>query len=267
MQKIWEKWMQQWKWVIDCIEKKGCDTTEIKLSAPVPKKSVIDFEKSTGLKLPEDYIYVITNYAGSVNFSWCLSKKEGGKKLDVNDPKVQNTLLMFQQALSPVEFNRMKDNILKEISVEKEQLKPPEDIKISYGGTGACEMWEIDDDIVDSYNDFQEGISDMNMGIDEFNPESMKRFHSIISVPNGDSIVMDLLSNPTKILYLDHESSYDPNEAIQLGNGFSDFMTCFSNLGCPGPEIWELERFLDKDEHALDYMTPIAKKWVDWLNA
>ncbi len=264
--KIWEECQKKWQWVLDCVYNKGCDSSKIKISPPLSESNVIQFEKETGLMLPEDYKEMIINYSSSINFYWYLSKREC-EMFDINDPIFKFRLERFQESLPKEEFERVKEKLIFELRRKSVWIDLPDEIKISLGGTGSGSLAQEDNEaILESYIDFQNIIEESKLYMKGYDDEIYKYFYVIMWESDGDYIVMDLKSTPTRILYLDHEFCYGPEGIVQIGTGFTDFLIRFSNLGCPGPNIYTLKKFLDPNKNILDDKCDLAKKWISWLN-
>ena len=263
---IWEECKKKWQWVLDCVYNKGCDASDIKISPPLSISNVIQFEKETGLMLPEDYKEMILNYSSSIEFYWFLFKREG-EMFDQNDPVFKFRLARFKESLPEEEFERVKEKLIFELRKKREKIDIPDEIKISSGGTGSGSLAQEDNEtILESYINFQNIIKASKPYIKGYNDEIYKYFYVIMWQSDGDYIIMDLKDTPTRILYLDHEFNYGPEGMVQIGTGFTDFLIRFSNLGCPGPDIYTLKKFLDPKRNILDDKCDLAKKWISWLN-
>ena len=66
------------------------------------------------------------------------------------------------------------------------------------------------------------------------------------------------------VVYLSHEGDEDLH-GRRLGLDFAEFMTRWSNLGCPGPEMWALEPFYDRRERRLRDAGPAVDRWKEWV--
>lgn len=80
-------------------------------------------------------------------------------------------------------------------------------------------------------------------------------FHGL---SNGDLLAIDLRSG--SVVYLDHDEG--PMHGRRLGASFESFVEVFTSLGCPGPEYWELEPFLNSRGITVN---AAAATWVGWL--
>jgi hypothetical protein len=84
-----------------------------------------------------------------------------------------------------------------------------------------------------------------------------------IFVGNGDYVAFDMTHGDQNcpVIYLDHEGG-DFN-GCRLGLNFVDFITRWSNLGCPDPLILYL--FHDPGRNLLMDSGEIAENWKRWL--
>jgi hypothetical protein len=78
-------------------------------------------------------------------------------------------------------------------------------------------------------------------------------------VSNGDLLAVDLMSG--KVVYLDHEAGEMHGRV--LAPDFETFITCWSRLGCVGPEWWSLEPFMTRT--GLQDSNERAHGWRYWL--
>lgn len=84
-------------------------------------------------------------------------------------------------------------------------------------------------------------------------------FFPLVAVLNGDFIV-EVLAGKLKgqVYYINHESLYSSR---LIANSFSEFLDNWVGLLGISPEIWELEKFIDKDG-LLSSKTNNAKLWL-----
>lgn len=264
---LWKQWNDRWNWIRECVLRKGGDDFKIIIKPPLDRERIVEFENETGLKIPADYARFLTSFASSVRFDWYLDEAKKKILLPEDHPKVKALLEQYRRQMTPGQFEKVKPSLLKEARTESVEIQPPAGIRITQGGMGECVFSEAKPSLVENWKAFQQVVTDMHEGCDDppLDPEFYKTFLPIMGVIVGDTIVMDLSKTPTPILYLDHEENYDPEGVTRIGNGFSDFMTRFSNLGCPGPEIDDLRSFLDEASGKLDDQGETARLWISWL--
>lgn len=65
-----------------------------------------------------------------------------------------------------------------------------------------------------------------------------------MNVRNGDCIAFDMSNYPdeTPIIYLSHEDG--EGHGVKLGKNFEDFIDKWTQIGCIGPEDWQLIPFV-----------------------
>lgn len=293
----WDHWLSRWEWICHCVGRKGCEASETKLGSPIPVRQVEEFEETTGLKLPEDYAETVTKFARSVEFSWCLRKLGSTPVVGVIGYHAKHTEPGGWRRWWPFGKKNEEDDVTEELVIdihegmskadreaavmrgyqalkaaekrgESNWVRPPEPIeRIHAGGTGVVPMWESEGSVLTNWRDLQGDIrSWRERGDDgEAEREIFRAFYPLINVGDGDRIVMDLNSNPTRILYLDHDHSYALRAATCLGLGFLDFMNRWSNLGCPHTHPSSIGVFLDQEKCLLEDDGFNAKRWRAWL--
>jgi hypothetical protein len=82
---------------------------------------------------------------------------------------------------------------------------------------------------------------------------------------NGDYVAFDVsqVEEHCPVVYLAHEGDNDFN-GRRLGLDFIDFVTRWSNLGCPGPN--SLDQFHDTSQNLLMDSGDIVENWKRWLD-
>jgi hypothetical protein len=265
IEKAWKYWNSCWEWTRQCVLKKGCEDFEIKISDPLPMESVERFEQETGLELPEDYKTTITQFAASVEFYWTL-KIANSRTWTEDHPVIRQKLNKDKQTMSAEEFERHRIIIMRKQRKFGTWIEPPTQLKFSYGGTGMGAMWEYQSDPLKSYRNFQQEVRDMNEDRDEeIDYSEIEGFHRIMGLGDGDSIVMDLKSHPTRILHLDHEGSFLERNK-QMEEGFEGFITRFSQLGCPAPDNGHIMKLVGQNHKILDLNKMESREWVEWFS-
>lgn len=78
---------------------------------------------------------------------------------------------------------------------------------------------------------------------DEYN----KVWHNklaFLEVGNGDYIAIDILeSKRSPVVYLSHDG--DTSNGLVLGESFYDYINKLTEIGCCGPEDWQMEPFIE----------------------
>ncbi|SRR6266542_3258241 len=69
-------------------------------------------------------------------------------------------------------------------------------------------------------------------------------------VSNGDLLTLDLSSSSAPVIYLSHDEG--PGHGYKLGANFTDFITRWTQLGCPGAEGWQMMPFTKSPVSLLD---------------
>jgi hypothetical protein len=87
----------------------------------------------------------------------------------------------------------------------------------------------------------------------------------LMEVGNGDFIAFDLSQYPqnTSIVYLSHDDGQ--GHGYLLGNDFIDFMDKWTNIGCPGPEDWQMLPFIDSPTSGIHPECSNAALWREIL--
>ncbi|MBI3828423.1 MAG: SMI1/KNR4 family protein [Planctomycetes bacterium] len=83
---------------------------------------------------------------------------------------------------------------------------------------------------------------------------------SVIHVPNGDVIAFySRGTEDPQMIYLSHDGC--TSHGYKLGENFIDLMSRWSKIGCPGPEDWQLLKFMSGKNTFLDPTCPNAFLW------
>lgn len=99
----------------------------------------------------------------------------------------------------------------------------------------------------------------------EITAEDYEELFPLVTATNGDQLVVaDPARNPSDaVMYLNHESG-DFNFVI-LSDRLEDFLNSWIQLGCIGPEWWELAPFLDLETFKLSLAVKRSKVWLKKL--
>jgi hypothetical protein len=83
-------------------------------------------------------------------------------------------------------------------------------------------------------------------------------------VQNGDRLVLDLkIPDRAPVIYL--SPFRGPGSGYKLGEDFADFIDRWTQLGCPGPEIWQMLPFISSPSSGLDPHGWNAISWRKWF--
>ncbi|MBI4885845.1 MAG: SMI1/KNR4 family protein [Acidobacteria bacterium] len=100
----------------------------------------------------------------------------------------------------------------------------------------------------------------------EFTVDLYERLFPLIATGNGDQIVIAEPEDPeNEVVYLNHEGG--DFDIVVLSENLEDFLNTWIELGCPGPEWWELARFLGQKTLRLSLKTRRSKAWLRALAA
>jgi len=87
---------------------------------------------------------------------------------------------------------------------------------------------------------------------------------SFMSIVNGDMLAIDTTrSNDGPVVYLSHEKSMA--HGYVLAENFLTFISNWSELGCPGPEFWQMMPFIGSNTSGIDPECPNALQWKEWF--
>ena len=89
---------------------------------------------------------------------------------------------------------------------------------------------------------------------------------AFMTVPNSDMIAFDVTAGHSDcpVVYLSHDDG--ELHGCRLGTSFVDFMSRWSNLGCPGPEDWQMAPFYDWERRILMDSGEVVENWKRWIN-
>jgi hypothetical protein len=231
---IWNQWVQNWEDTLVAMQHRGFETKPLVITPPVSRAEVTQIEQNCGVILPEDFVEVVTQYAGSVVLYWHQRNTERFPT------PYQGIFSSWGNALWDI---RQMENL---ITKYKQGCPYPKPIKVG------DLLWEgrsdltADEDDVWYYNLYQNKLP-------------------LLYVPNGDGIVFDISDTETRntVLYLQHDDNSFHGKL--LGENFIDFMTKWSYLGCPGPEHWQIEPFYDFEKNAIFQEGMSVESWRQLL--
>lgn len=87
-----------------------------------------------------------------------------------------------------------------------------------------------------------------------------------ISVPNGDLIAFSktIVNGCSEVIYLSHDDGRLHGQ--RLARTFVEFISRWSNIGCVGPEDWQIVPFYDFERRYISFDSPSVLKWKSLLN-
>jgi hypothetical protein len=84
------------------------------------------------------------------------------------------------------------------------------------------------------------------------------------AAPNGDLIALDLhVATFGRVVYLSHDDG--GGHGYTLGQDFTEFIDKWTQLGCPGPEDWQMLPFVESATSGIDAYGANARLWRDWF--
>jgi cell wall assembly regulator SMI1 len=183
-----------------------------------------------------------------------------------SQPATEEEIVQVEQVLGltlPLTFRSVLSHFAAQVQVswslpEDAELPPPVDEIIS----GHC-YWNLSDllNVNTKYRTIlREQFPDrsdpaQNVWYDKF---------VVQEVQNGDRVVLDL--SPTSfgsVLYL--STFRGQGHGYRLGSSFIDFIDHWTQLGCPGPEIWQILPFLSSPYSGLEIEGLHAHAWRAWI--
>ena len=214
---IWDMWVQNWQWTLAAMERKGFEVGGLEIGAPVSREEIERVQRELQIILPDDFVYVVTHFAGSVQFSWHLGK-----------------------------------------------FKLPEPYRGIFSG-GASPLWSMSG-LRSDKEGYDGWVQNVFSNLDDPYDRVWHNKTAFLSVPNGDVIAFDVLGGGANapVVYLSHEG--DTSHGWRLGFNFVDFISRWSNIGCPGPEDWQFEPFYDPVANIIRDAGPVVDAWKDWMS-
>ncbi|WP_303802810.1 SMI1/KNR4 family protein [Alicyclobacillus macrosporangiidus] len=87
---------------------------------------------------------------------------------------------------------------------------------------------------------------------------------AFLDVHNGDLMAFELnAGSDGPVVYLAHDDEI--MNGYRLGDNFVDFMNRWTVLGCPGPEIWQLDPFLYSPSGGIEPCREEGVVWRRWF--
>jgi len=191
----------------------------------IPMSQIEEFYSQTGYAFPNDFVDLVTKFAGGWRFYWSLCISQTPFKC--LEPPVY--LGNFGGSSEAPFIGASKDNTLLKIYGEFQR-------NLSQHYRRPSEQIEIDPALF-PLNDFEGG--------------------------EGDMTVMRLDRIPTEIHFLDHEGGHCVYEKDLIGLGFREFVLSWADLGFPGCDYHR--SWVNRQTHQPDHLSAKANAWRAWL--
>lgn len=233
MKAAWDTWLSNLHWISERVLAKGGEVEEPELLSPIPLAHVEAFHSFTGVSLPEDFVEMVTQFAGGFWFAWSLDETPCflNRKFPWNGGNWEAPFIGVSQTKSLMDvYSEFQDEFLTGPAnwIYRSEFDDHEDILLTRSVLRYC---------FPLYSFYGGG---------------------------ADFLVLRFDTKPCQILYLDHEWGYSVSGRAIVGYGFSDFMTTWSNLGYPAIDRDSV--FFDEEQGAISDKTESAQAWVRWLN-
>ena len=227
---LWQQWNADWQRIVSAMRQHDVDAEEVVVEPPATIEELSELERKLGVFVPVEIAILMTTYSRRVRLGWhCgYSYLTGNEVLNRNFP-------------------------------------PPFDPIFS---SWADALWDLDN--LEQLYKIYEGnkavfpLSDVEGNSDDYNNVWHGKF-PLMTVPNGDQILLDISQTPSPVIYASHDGSH--LHGIRLGLSLMDFITRWSAIGCPGPECWEMEPFYDEEANLLIPNEDVAKAWWQLLDS
>jgi hypothetical protein len=210
------------------MKRKGASIwADLEIAPPASLDEVRAIEREHRLVLPEEFVEVVTGYSAVVSFHWSFEDMNTGEEIVV----------------------------------------PPEGYRdISSGGGGSdWDLWNIGT-LARHSEDLQGWMTTRTQPEEGSFGLVWQSKTAFMHAMNGDLYAFDIAkgSRDCPVIYLDHEHGSD--HGIRLGLNFVDFITRWSNLGCPGEEIWQMMPFYDREQNLLMASGEVVENWKSWID-
>jgi hypothetical protein len=98
--------------------------------------------------------------------------------------------------------------------------------------------------------------------VDNYPPYELEYSYPVFFGISGEYVVHYQSPQKSLVYYKDYESSMD---WCPLANSFDEFLRAWISLGCPGPEMNDLEVFYDFTNMKLNPEGKFGKIWQEYL--
>ncbi|MBO9199537.1 MULTISPECIES: SMI1/KNR4 family protein [Niastella] len=78
---LWERWVSDWRWIMTTAQKRNWYIRPIEIKPPVDITEIILLEENIGIRYPQEFKYVLTNYSSGVYLKWCIEGEEPKNEL------------------------------------------------------------------------------------------------------------------------------------------------------------------------------------------
>jgi hypothetical protein len=183
-------------------------------------------DRLQGVWVPPDFVDVVANYSGKVTLSWRLYADDAD---------------LSEDDLPPAAYDEVS-------------------------GSDADALWDVG--LVDKLKRYLDRwVAGAFPDVADPWQRSWHDKVPFLEAPNGDLLAFDLSGGTARcpVVYLSHEGDTDVH-GLRLGLDFTDFMTRWSNLGCPGPEFYLVEPFYDRRQRQLRNSGPVVDRWKAWID-
>ena len=182
-------------------------------------------DRLQGIWVPPDFADVLARYSAKVTLSWHLYTDDSG--------------------------------------LPEEDLPPPAYEEVAFSETAA--LWDAGR-VARMKADMDRWVASAFPDVSDPWQRSWHHKVPFLEVSNGDLLAFDLSGGTARcpVVYLSHEGDTDVH-GRRLGLDFTDFMTRWSNLGCPGPDIYMLGPLYDQRRGLLRDSGPAVDRWKAWV--
>jgi hypothetical protein len=233
---LWQAWVEHWEWIAKAIKARGGEARKPKIAPPASRKKIVQLQRALGIPLPNDFVEVITGYSSKVTLEWDLSDEVG----------VLRGLASFRQ-------DRLE-----------EDDRPPKQFDETMSCDGSA-LWDVSN-LLRLKRQRDSLLNSFPTPLPDYQQAYVGKL-PFIHVPNGDWIAFEVSQGPARcpVYYLSHDGDESLHNR-RLGESFIDFMSRWANVGCPGPELWQMEPFYDKRGRRLKATGPRVATWKNWVS-
>jgi cell wall assembly regulator SMI1 len=228
---LWDRWNADWRWVTSALRRHGCEADGPSIAPPATRDELAAVERECGVTFPRDFAEVVTRYAVSVSLSWETRNPLNEREWHEFSAPYQHLMSSRSDYLwNLVDYPSLWESFrfLQQVCTQEQ---PPE----NEPHWDEFDVW---------YNSVWQGSI------------------PLLRVPNGEFIGFYLTEGTAEscpIVYLSHNGGV--LHGLRLADSFTQFITEWSAVGCPGPEGSDLSSFHDEELDRLNARTPFADGW------